>query len=201
LLLIDGMARCKDIESIDRETIRITTDRMRFQYYYTKTMEFPRHEDAEIRSYPSDPLISTPHVVQAYMSRTLVNARSADMREVKVEGKLVKRTPLLLWQHRSGIGGKKLYPALGSERISNIAHAILKACNIDEKVHSLRGAAPSKVVNLGGDERLVLQQARWTSAATFHKSYYRKCVYSNPDPKYKEYPLTYLVRLDAKKLL
>ena len=49
----------------------------------------------------------------------------------------------------------------------------------------VRGAAASKVINLGAETQSVLVRARWADYRTFLKYYFKRCVYSNTpaDPK------------------
>ncbi len=80
------------------------------------------------------------------------------------------RTPLLLSDRKDKKG--YIYFELGHKRIAKVNLLILRDCGITVfTAHSFRGAAASKVVNLGGSLSRVLSRARWASEATFRKHY------------------------------
>jgi len=191
LLAIDGMARSRDIGSITRDTIRFTDTQVHFSYYNTKEAKTVCEVPSSIGRYDEDKLICTVSVMQAYMTRT-ENLRTTRVPHL-INGESVMRQPLLLSDMKDKKG---FYFELGHERIAKVNLITLRDCGIAVfTAHSFRGAAASKVVNLGGSLPLVLARARWAGESTFRKHYWKAKVYRQHSTTNRHIAIEFILRM------
>jgi hypothetical protein len=202
LLLVDGMARASDVASITREGIRFEEDKAYYSYYFTKENKAPQETRTFVTGVPHARNICTVTVLKKYLDRTSGPSFICEKIPHLVDGKEVLRTPLLLYEWKRE---RKLYPGLGSQRVSKIGVTALQAINVSEfKTHGIRGAASSKARNLGSPADVICARARWGSEATFNKFYFKQCAYITSNLQLgmnlRDAPLEWLLRLDAKRV-
>lgn len=211
LMLVDGMGRSSDLESVDVESTSIIEPRsvvdaktkvktthprmLSFFYYNSKTQR--GQQQALIAAYAQDPRICTVTVAHAYIIRTIAHACVPRERNVNGETKRFQPFFHLLTLSK----GEKLYRPLGKQRIANVVKASLRAAGIGEPftAHSTRGASSSKAFNLGAPIAAITARARWRSPATFMDSYHRPCSYRIVRPEWASLPLEELLRLDVAR--
>jgi hypothetical protein len=197
LLLIDGMARASDIETITREGIVFRDQMVHFRYYWTKETKTPQEVPMSINDYPSQRSICTVTVMRKYLARTASAQFPVATRSQWVEGKLLPRTPLLIQDHKKK--GDTFFPVLGRERIAKIAVIALKAIGAEGyTAHNVRGASASKCRNLGSPFDTICARARWANEQTFLVSYYRRCTYVGPP--FGDRQLEWLVRYAPQRV-
>lgn len=211
LMLIDGMGRSSDLESVDVESTSIIESRtvtdaktrvktthprmLSFFYYNSKTQR--GQEQALIAAYPKDPRICTVTVAHAYRIRTIIHA--CVQRERNVNGETKRFQPF--FHLHTLTKGETLFRPLSKQRIAGVAKAMLRSAGIGQPftAHSTRGASSSKAFNLGAPIAAIIARARWRSPATFMDSYHRPCSYRLIRPEWASLPLEELLRLDVAR--
>jgi integrase len=197
LMMIDGMARPSDIETIDREDVKTTATRLSFNYYYTKEAKTIGLQPMYIDAYPSEPRICTVRCIQTYMRRTMLHIVAT--RERVVNKATVRRSPLFIWMSRRK-KREDMWHGLSTDRISNIAATAMEAADVkDFHASNIRGAASSKCKNLGLANDVIIARARWATKDTFLAHYYRGCTYTNRDPAHANWSIERLVRFAATR--
>ena len=78
----------------------------------------------------------------------------------------------------------------------------MEAAGIPEswRPHSLRGAVTSKLINLGVEEKRVLQFGRWSNAKTFRESYFRQSFYKEASARWNQEPIWEILRLPVTEV-
>ena len=197
LLMVDGAARSCDIACLDSEIVwgRCTVTGRRtalLTYFYKKEMRFPKKQTILHHEYPKDPRICTyTHLVcwmQKSTEKFLVPPNPAGDSPIKGREKRVftfntgrdikvlEIIPLICYLEEKTGMVKPLLP----QTIANIALGFMKLADIDVskyKAHSIRGAAASKLWNMGLQQADVMARSGWQSATTLHKHYLIKQSY------------------------
>jgi integrase len=198
LLMIDGMARPSDIETIDREDVRATATSLSYNYYFTKEAKTTGLQPATVAAFTQDPRICTVRCVETYLRRTMLMLVS--LRKRKINGDTKARAPLFLAANRSKKGAD-VWDGLSTDRISNVMKQIMENAGITGfHAKHIRGAAASKCRNLGLPDAVFSARARWAEGAgTFKQYYWRACTYNNRQPAHAGWPIERLLRFAATR--
>jgi len=176
LLMCDAMCRPSDLACIDRDSIKFFSepDRFVFEFMSPKEQQHKARVPMLIQGV-TDQAVCTCYSMRQYIRRT----KGLDIVTIARDG--FKFRPLFI-----GVPPKKTSAnmiAIGSDRIGNIITELIADAIQPPKgsykwtAKSIRGAASSKVVNMGNDSNRVLFRARWGAANTFiqyYKKYYQQ---------------------------
>ena len=137
----------------------LNNDELVVRFYRTKEATHltpPIH----IPVFPDDQDLCTVSAVKLYFRRTQGMVR--DSATVLIEGKHQATGPLIVDSHGQ---------AIGSQRVSKLAKAVLLEAGIDPKFksHSTRSAAISKAIDMGISKDRVMYHARISSETVLHK--------------------------------
>ena len=191
LLMIDGMARASDISCLARdakwfEEAKTGRKYVLLTYWNTKEMRNkPGSSDIIHYEYVADRNICTYTHVAEWLRRTTSWVKEMNSTDIKhnATGKLETYAfyPLICSLE---VNNENRITTLSAQRIAKQAMAMLAIGGVDTsrfKAHSIRGAAASKLLNLGMSDGKICVRARWKNRNTFYKHYVRDVLYLETD--------------------
>jgi len=204
ILALDLLARSSDLYSIDRESMKFHTingvKAVSFDIIYPKESKEDCRKACTLES-PKSGLADCVAALQMYHDKTrsltfqLISKGTQDdyiPLFVKVPSELQKKDR-----------EKSIVPAIGKDRISNILKKAILATASDPSWwtgHATRGAAVSKLFNMGVDSARWAVYGRWASNQTAVETYLKRVVYQNVPKDIREWKIVDVLRYNAKRI-
>ena len=230
LLLLDGALRVNELSKIFVENIKLGDNKAQIKLPWTKEerskkwtyIEFHcscfavqkvgpvenKQEDQDELDFEepfrkSGPLWRTLCCsfcsLKFYLSNPRVIARRRKVKKIAYEspdGKLQEGSPLFI-THRSTAG------AIATKSLSKRIKLLMEEAGVDTKVwsvHSCRGAAVSKLYNMGCSKRRCMEFGRWSASSSLERYYLKQARFKEKSHLNKDLPSWELLRRKATLL-